>query len=154
MKFSTRRDIDAPADYVFARLSDFEALERQAMRRGVGVKRKAASAEAVGPAWELKVPFRGKMREMDTNVTTLDAPNMLAAHAQSGGLHMDVTVELVPLSKTRTRMTIGYEVRPTTLSARILVQSVKFAKNTLQKRFEKRVEGFCAHLAEGYAAQA
>jgi hypothetical protein len=153
MKFSTRQDIEAPADYVFARITDFDSLERQGMRRGVTVSRKVTAAGAPGPAWELKVPFRGKMRDLDARITQCDAPNLLSAFAQSGGLTMEIVVELVPLSKTRTRLTLGHDVRPKTLSARILVQSVKFAKNSLQKRFEGRVSRFCEDLGEAYAAQ-
>ncbi len=36
MKFSTRKDIDAPIDHVFASVSDFQVYERAAMRRGAG----------------------------------------------------------------------------------------------------------------------
>lgn len=35
MKFSTRKDIEAPLKFVFNRISDFAAIERQIMRRGV-----------------------------------------------------------------------------------------------------------------------
>lgn len=153
MKFSTRKDIEASAEFVFARLSDFDGLERQAMRRGFTIKRKLSSADdAAGPAWEMIVPFRGKKRQLDAHIAEMDAPNSMTALAKSGGLNMVVTLDLVPLSKKRTRLTLGYEVRPETLSARILVQSVKFAKGSMQKRFEKRVEKYCDHISETYEA--
>lgn len=151
MKFSTRKDIEAPAEFVFSQISDFEGLERQAMRRGIEVTRKAQNQPRdVGAGWTLKVPFRGKLRDLEAEIIDFDAPNALSAAAQSGGLNMEVTAELVPLSTQRTRITFGYDVRPQTLSARLLVQSVKFAKTTLQKRFEKRVSTFCNHLSAQY----
>ncbi|WP_417261213.1 SRPBCC family protein [Celeribacter sp.] len=151
MKFSTRQDIEAPAEFVFEHFTDFEGLERQAMRRGIEVARKSThQPRDVGAGWTLKVPFRGKIRDLDAEIVECDAPNTLAATAVSGGLNMEIKSELVPLSPQRTRVTIGYEVRPKTLSARILVQSVKFAKATLQKRFEKRVKKYCEHLSEQY----
>jgi hypothetical protein len=154
MKFSTRQDIDAPADFVFAQLSDFDGLERQAMRRGVEVRRKSGSPRTgVGAGWDLQVSFRGKLRDVNAQVTKFDSPNDLGANAKSGGLDMDVDVELVPLSTKRTRVTFGYEVRPSTLSARILVQSVKFAKASLQRRFERRVGKFCDLISERYETQ-
>ena len=148
MKFSTRTDIDAPIDYVFARVSEYDALERQAMRRGVTVQRRA---DATQPSWDLKVPFRGKLRDMRADVIETDPPHSLKAVALSGGLNMEIGLTLVALSPRRTRLLLGYEVRPQTLSARILVQSVKFAKNTLQKRFEKRVETMSERLSTDYA---
>ncbi|MBU2889732.1 MULTISPECIES: SRPBCC family protein [Celeribacter] len=151
MKFSTRQDIEAPADFVFGHITDFEGLERQAMRRGIDFSRKSPTQpRGVGAGWTLKVPFRGKLRDLDAEITEFDAPNALMAMAKSGGLNMEITTELVPLSAQRTRVTFGYDVRPTTLSARILVQSVKFAKSTLQKRFEKRVKTYCQNLSEQY----
>ncbi|PTQ73395.1 SRPBCC family protein [Celeribacter persicus] len=151
MKFSTRQDIEAPATFVFDRIADFESIERQAMRRGIELTRKRPSQpHGLGAGWSLKIPFRGKLRDLDAEITDFDAPNTLGASAVSGGLHMHMTVDLVPLSPQRTRLSFGYDVRPKTLSARILVQSVKFAKGTLQKRFEKRVVSYCEYLSEQY----
>ncbi|TNE66458.1 SRPBCC family protein [Celeribacter ethanolicus] len=151
MKFSTRQDIEAPAAFVFDRITDFEGMERQAMRRGMDVARKRPSQpRGLGASWSLKVPFRGKLRDLDAEISEFDAPHLLGATAVSGGLHMQMNIELVPLSPQRTRLSFGYDVRPKTLSARILVQSVKFAKGTLQKRFEKRVSSYCEHLSEQY----
>ena len=151
MKFSTRQDIEAPAEFVFGRLTDFEGLERQAMRRGIEVQRKSPSqARGVGAGWVLKVPFRGKLRDLEAEVSEYDLPNGLVAEAHSGGLKMVLTADLLALSPLRTRMSLGYDVRPSTLSARILVQSVKFAKGTLQKRFEVRVAKYCENLSDQY----
>lgn len=151
MKFSTRQDIEAPAAFVFDRITDFQGMERQAMRRGIQVaRRREEQPRGLGAAWTLKVPFRGKMRDLEAEISDFDTPNSLGANAVSGGLLMLLTVDLVPLSPQRTRLTFGYDVRPKTLSARILVQSVKFAKGTLQKRFEKRITGYCENLSEQY----
>lgn len=155
MKFSTRQDIEAPAEYVFDRLSDFDVLERQAMRRGLSVQRKSAKdVSGVGATWVLQVPFRGKMRDLEAQVVEFERPSHLNVDAKSGGLEMFITLELLPLSPKRTRLIVGYDVKPQTLSARILVQSIKFAKTTLQKRFTKRVAKFCDYLETQYEAQA
>lgn len=154
MKFSTRQDIEAPAAYVFEQLTDFDGLERQAMRRGIEVRRKnPTQPRGVGAAWIVRAPFRGKLRDIDAYISEFDSPNTLIADAKSGGLDMTVTVELVPLSPQRTRVTLGYEVRPQTLSARILVQSVKFAKSSLQRRFNKRVGKYCTSMSDKYETE-
>ena len=48
MKFSTKEDIEAPLDHVFARLTDFDGLERSALRRGAEVTRVDTQAKAAG----------------------------------------------------------------------------------------------------------
>lgn len=154
MKFSTRQDIEAPAAYVFEQVSDFDSLERQAMRRGIEVRRKnPQQPRGRGAAWIVRAPFRGKLRDVDAFISEFDSPNVLVASAKSGGLNMTLNIELVPLSPQRTRLTLGYEVRPQTLSARILVQSVKFAKASLQRRFNKRVGKYCANMSEKYETE-
>ena len=151
MKFSTREDIEAPLGFVFERLTDFEGLERQVMRRGLEITRKNPElGNSKGAKWELKVPFRGKLRELKAELVEVDPSGRINVFAKSGGLNMDVTFDLLALSPARTRMTVGYDVRPDTLSARILLQSVKFAKATLQRRFKKRVAKFCEYLESQY----
>jgi hypothetical protein len=153
MKFSTKHDIEAPSAFVFKQFSDFDGLERQAMRRGVEVRRENVDQHrGVGAAWALRVPFRGKWREIDAHLTEFDEPNAIVALAKSGGLNMTLTIDLVPLSPKRTRVTFGFEVRPQTISARILVQSIKFAKASLQRRFDKRVGKFCDAIGERFEA--
>ncbi|SEK77719.1 hypothetical protein [Pacificibacter marinus] len=154
MKFSTRQDIEAPADFVFAQMSDFDGLERQAMRRGIEVRRKnPMQPRGIGAAWVLRAPFRGKWRDIDARIAEFDSPNVLVACAKSGGLDMTLSIDLVPLSSVRTRIMLGYDVRPQTLSARILVQSVKFAKASLQRRFDKRVGKFSEVIGARYEAR-
>lgn len=154
MKFSTRQDIEAPAEFVFEQISDFDGFERQAMRRGVQVQRKTPSAPVgVGSSWQLQMPFRGKQRDINAQITTFDGPNQLTGHAKSGGLNMVLDIELVPLSAKRTRVTYGFEVTPQNLSSRILIQSMKFAKSSLQRRFERRIGNFTEVIDERYEAQ-
>ncbi|WP_417243945.1 SRPBCC family protein [Celeribacter sp.] len=151
MKFSTRKDIEAPAEYVFERIANFEALERQAMRRGIDVVRKdPAQPRGVGAGWMMKVPFRGKTRDLEADIVTYSEPNGLTVNVTSDGLDMVLDVELVALSPNRTRLAMTYDVKPQTLSARILVQSIKFAKGTLDRRFDRKIGHFCTIIREDF----
>lgn len=151
MKFSTRKDIDAPAAYVFERIANFEALERQAMRRGIDVSRKdPAQPRDVGAGWTMKVPFRGKTRDIVAEVVTYCDPTNLVVAAKSGGLDMVLTADVVALSPKRTRLSLSYDIKPQTLSARILVQSIKFAKGTLDRRFDRKIDQYGATMSDDY----
>lgn len=140
MKFSTREDIDATIDEVFESLCAFETFELQATRRGAKVRRvDALTAPGVGCTWDVQFSMRGRQRKLDLVLDIFDRPNQMGFSATSDGIDSRFDVELIALSRTRTRMSIGVDLRPKTLAARLLVQSLKLAKATLTKRFKLRV---------------
>jgi len=153
MKFSTRQDIEAPINYVFDRTSDFDALERQAMRRGIEVSRADDLGRTqCGMRWNVVFPYRGKSRKIQGELAVFDSPNSYLIQSVSGGVEADFDVEFLPLSRNRTRMIAGLQLSPKTLSARLLVQSLKLAKSSLDERFATRIAQFSNDVQNRYAA--
>lgn len=147
MKFSTRADIEAPIDFVFDRVTDFAGYERAALRRGAQVQRvDASSAARVGARWEASFVYRGRKRDLNVTVTELDPPHALKAASTMSGIEGATEVELVPLSRQRTRLVFAQELKPTSLAARLMIQSLKLAKGTLDKRFKERVRDYAADI--------
>jgi uncharacterized protein YndB with AHSA1/START domain len=152
MKFSTKEDVDVPIASVWDMVTEVEAFERAAMRRGAEVQRLVTSAEpVVGMSWRTRFPYRGKEREIDVVIERLDAPNELFLVFGSASLTGSLQVELMALSPTRTRMLIALELKPLNLSARLLVQSLKLAKSTLTKRYKLRVADYSKVIEERFA---
>lgn len=153
MKFTSKEDIEAPIDAVFNAVSNFDNIERSALRRGAKVQRVDRKTHAsTTMAWDVGFTFRGKKRDMLVELTDLEAPNRLLVQSLSGGLEGEVYVDLVALSKNRTRMTIELEVQPKSLSARLMVQSLRLAKTKLTKRFRIKVAGFATDIEDRYKA--
>lgn len=150
MKLSTREDIDVPIDYAFARVSDFDALERRAMRNGVQVSRRDAGEVQIGAIWDIAFDFRGRHREVVAELTKLDPAQAIEVESNSDGLTALTQVELVALSKTRTRVMVGFELRAKTLTARLLLQSLKLAKGKMLARFKARVAELAATVEDDY----
>lgn len=149
MQFSTKEDIEAPIAAVFDMLSEFESFERQAIRRGIEVQRKeAGDAARVGMGWHAKFMLRGKPRELDLVLAQYDRANAMRFEAVSASLDGQMALDLVPLSQRRTRMSVVLEIKPKTLSARLMVQSMKLAKNNLTKRFKLRVAHYAKDLED------
>lgn len=147
MQLTATEDIEAPLDRVFAELADFETLERQAMRRGVEVRRRGDHGHPVaGMGWDVGFQYRGKMRQAEITLTDYTAPERIAFHSVSGGLEVDFALDLIALSRSRTRINVATELMPKTLSARLLVQSLKLAKGGLDKRFRQRMAGLAKDL--------
>ncbi|MDG1068077.1 MAG: SRPBCC family protein [Sulfitobacter sp.] len=149
MKFSSKEDIEASIEATFSMLCDFETFERAAMRRGAEVQRTdTKTVPSVGMGWSAAFNMRGKRRQVEIEMVTLDQPNEMEFECRSQGLLTHFTIELVALSKSRTRLMVSFDIKPLNLSARLLVQSLKLAKTSLTKKFKLRVAEFAKTLED------
>lgn len=147
MELSAREDIEAPLDRVFTEVTDFDSIERQVLRRGIEVRRTNDPGMVTkGLAWEAGFRFRGKDRVAGIELEECSVPEQLVFHSVSGGLEARTVVDLVALSRSRTRIGVTTEFLPKSLSARLLVQSLKLAKGGIEKRFRHRMAGLAKDL--------
>jgi carbon monoxide dehydrogenase subunit G len=151
MKLGTKQDIEAPIAFVYDVLVDFEGWERAAMRRGADVMR-SDTLRVAGPGmgWNVQFAFRGKTRKMAIKLVKLDRPQHLAFSGLGSALDGTLDMELVELGAKRTRVTVVTEVKPRTLAARILLQSVKLAKGKISKKYAGRVALVAADIEDRY----
>lgn len=152
MEFRASRDIEAPIAFVFDQVTHFSTFERQALRRGAEVKRRDTLGQpGIGVGWDVTFTFRGKERQISAEVTEFDRPNGYRVQSVASSLETDVVVDLLPLSKGRTRMTITVTIAARSLGAKLMLQSLKVAKGSLNTRFQKRVEKFAMDVAERHS---
>ena len=145
MKFSSKEDIEAPIGAVFAVLSEFESFERQAIRRGADIQRLGAiEPPHVGMGWQVGFSFRGRQRDLKVSLTEFEPDSRIAVTGEGDGLTGRMELELLALSPGRTRLSVAMTLEPKTLSARLLVQSLKLAKAKLSQKFKQRVAEFAA----------
>lgn len=151
MKFVTKEDIDCPIAHVFAQAADFAGFERQALRRGANVRRTDQKPQfGLGSGWDVIFKFRGKDRQMHAVVTGWDPPNGYTVQSTSAGIQGTVLVELVALSRSRTRLSLSIELVPNTIGARIMVQSLRLARGTMQRRLDLRMADYASDIVERY----
>jgi hypothetical protein len=149
MKMNAREDVEAPIDFVYEQITDFQAFERRAMRRGAEVLRvDDLKADGPGMAWDITFMLRGKQREVQIELARLDPPNGLTMASRSPTMGGQMVVELVALSRNRTRLNLDIELVPKNLTARLLVQSLKLARKTITRRLRKRVSQYALELEE------
>lgn len=151
MKLKTSEDIEATMEQVFEAISDFDGMERAALRRGADVKRTDdMTSDGVGMAWHATFPYRNRSRSAEMEITAFNPPNQLTMFSKVSGMDATVDVDLMSLSRSRTRMTLSIDMRPKTISARLLVQSMKIARSTMVRRFRKRVADYAQMIEERY----
>lgn len=137
MKLSARTDIDAPIAGVWAVLTDYEAFERAAMRRGAEVLRGGSDAN---PYWHVGFVWRGKPRRLHVRLDAQDPGSLLRFSGTGATVEGGMVVEAVELGRQRTRLTVTTEVRPRTLAARLFLQSLRLARGRVMRRYRQRIE--------------
>ena len=151
MKLKTKEDIGAPIEYVFGAVSDFETFQRQALRRGAEVARlDTLDQPGVGVAWDIAFGFRGKRRQVQIELIEYEPPTRMLFDSRMTGMTGQLSVELMALSKTRTRLILELELVPENLSARLLVQSLKLARGAIDKRAQVRVADWAKGVEDRY----
>ncbi|UWQ25446.1 SRPBCC family protein [Leisingera aquaemixtae] len=149
MKIKSKEDIEAPIAEVFGAISDFELMERSALRRGVELQRTGdLSRPENGLAWDLNFSFRGKPREIRLTLASYTPETGLALTGSGSGIDGRMEIELLALSPQRTRMAVQLELSPTNLTGRLLVQSLKLARSKLTSRFKLRLAEFAKFTEE------
>lgn len=152
MRFNTREDIAVPIEQVFEALSDFEAIEREALRHGAEVSRTGDhSVKGPGQGWTLLFVHRGRARKLKTEIDVYTPSSKLSAKGKVGGLQGVLDVDLVALSPKITRVDVNVKLKPTTLSSRLFVQTLKLARSTLNTRFKNKVAHLSRKLEERYS---
>ena len=153
MHLTSKSDIEASAEFVYAALIDFEGWERAAMRRGADVNRSDKLRQpAPGMGWDVKFRFRGKDRDLKIKLAALEKDQKLAFSGEGRMIVGDMTLDLLSLAPQRTRMTLHLDIRPKTLGARLFMQSLKLAKGRVQTRLNTRLGQLATDIELRYAA--
>lgn len=150
MKFSTREDISAPINHVWAQVSDVAMFERQALRRGADVRRIDQGPVGPGSAWDVAFKFRGKDRQMKVTLAAMEPPQAIRVDITANAIDGTTRIELVALSPQRTRLAMSIDLAPKSLAARLMIQSLKLAKSNLNARFKKRVGEYAQEIEDRY----
>lgn len=153
MHFSAKTDIEAPAEVVFAALSDFEGWERAAMRRGGEVHR-TDKLRSMGPGvtWNLKFRFRGRERALDLALVAMEPGAKLGFTGKGKLIDGALALDLVSLAPKRTRLVLELDVGAVTLGARLMLQSLKLARGRVQRQLDQRMVTLARDIELRYAA--
>lgn len=156
MQFSSRTDIAASAEFVFATLTDFEGWEALARAKGAAVTRQDPAGRmqaGEGSRWEGSFVFKGKARNGEMLLRELRGRARIALQSEGRSIGGDLLVEVTPISATRSRLSVQGELRPKSFGARLFVQSLRLAKGRVQAKLNKRLADYGRQLEGKYAAR-
>ena len=81
----------------------------------------------------------GSVGTIFSQVQELKPQQPMLISNESDGLSGDVVVNVVALAPKRARLMLSVELKPKNLSARLLLHSMRFAKNSLDRKFKARI---------------
>ena len=140
MKFRISDDIEAPIDWVWEGFTDFAAIEADIRARDAELSRVGDWKEAaLGVAWRGSVPVRGKVRTIEARIAGFVPEEHLRVDSRIGGMTCEDEVVFAPLSAEVTRVSVTLELKASTLSARLLLQTLKIARRKVVQRLEGAV---------------
>lgn len=156
MKFSSRQEVAAPQAVLFSALTDFSRFERLARDHDVEMRRAGPVQEpGLGMSFVVRGVYRGRQRSLRSEISVFEPDGALGLDAETGGLFCHARVDLAEMTRLRTRMTVGLDLRPASFAGRLLVQSLKLGKPALARRFETRaaqlarlLETRCAEISD------
>ncbi len=151
MQFTSVQDINAPLDFVFAQLSDFDAFEAYAMRVGAQVERRDSLTQTgAGMIWNFIGELRGKVRDVDIELTGYRPPKSLKFQCRSPGVDADIRMQALALTRRQTRIKMAMDITPLNLSARLVMQSARLARTRLNRKYNHRLWEFANYIEGNY----
>lgn len=149
MKISTRRDIDAPAEAVFAALSDFDRHESRARSNGIGITRRDDRHMPADAAWDILADIRGIRRRIEARVVSFDAPRQLALRGLSDGLSALIESDITDRPAGRATLHVSVDLAPAALEARLVLHSLKLARGALITSLDRRLDRLARSIEAG-----
>jgi hypothetical protein len=140
MKFKVSQDVAAPLAMVWRHFTDFASFETEARARGATITRVGDWTEAAqGVGWNGQLRFRGKTHPTAAQITQLIAPRLCTIESRIGGMNCHSEMSFVPLSAGVTRVGLILNLSSGTLSARLLLQTLKLTRGRILHRLHAMI---------------
>lgn len=140
MKFKLSEDIDVPREAVWESFTAFDAIEAEITSHGVTLNRVGNwSAVAQGVAWRGEATVRGRMRKITAEVKAYTPQEVCVIESRIGGMHSHHEMRFIALSPVTTRVAMVLDLSAATLSARLLLQTLKLSRRRILQRFQALV---------------
>ncbi len=152
MKLTVRQDIAAPAEAVYAAVTDFELFLGRLNGHGVRIlPLDGPEPPEPGAKWQAALGWRGSHYDIDIELVSVEPGTGYALEAHSSGIIGLGVVDLVALSEVRTRLMVSLDFRATSISARFLLSTAVLTRGVFERRLQDAVARYGKEIEEGRA---
>ena len=151
MKLAAKYDVEAPVDFVYGELVNFNAWEGIALRRGAHVTRTdRLTAPGPGMDWQVNFIFRAKARSTRIHLVSFAPGRQMALSLTSDLADAEVLIDLLDVATTRTRIEVRTEVKPKTFAGRIYLQTLRLARKKVDATYAQRIAQLSVEMEDRY----
>lgn len=150
MKLISSEVYPVSAATAYARLTDFEALTHAMRANHIKVIWfRAGWPDGSETKWKLAFGFKGVHREVLAQITRVDKGHSYVVETDSDGVQAQVSVAVAAAEEGKARVTYTVDLSGQTVAARVMVQSLRLARGTLQDKLHGRLVGLTRELLKG-----
>lgn len=155
MRLEAAHEIQAPIELVFGKFCDFDRLQSFTENTGrEAVRLDDGTATGAGVRYLLKGKFGGKQRSIELGLETCVPTVILKYEVEVETLTAALRFDFEKRAAELTRVSLILEPTAHSISSRLILQSVKLAKRTMEKRMETRLFHFGNEIVEEYRGKA
>lgn len=153
MRLTAVHAINAPVDFVFKEFTNFAGFEAHAQERELTVERTDDLTDiGAGMGWHISGMVRGKHRDIEINLDELRENDRAQYTSASGAMSGQMFFEFEDLGADVTEVTFHVEPQADSISSRLILQSIRLAQNSVEKRIKKSIRIFGEQIEAKYMA--
>lgn len=151
MRFICKAEIKAPISFVFNAFSDFSKFEMRVIGHGMSIVRlDDLTTNKSGMEWNISGILRGKNRSFGIILENYSSPDKLKFMCKGKLLSFKIRVILEKLETNITEATIKVDPEAKNIGSRLVLQSAKLARRTIESRMKKRLVKFAEEVEVEY----
>ena len=152
MQFKHTQEINAPAEYVFARMTDFKKFETHEGPKLFSYKRHGRLPVRIGTRWDISGPVRGRTRRFSAELSQYIPPRVLSYKSASSKYEGVLSVTIKPIDATNCALHIQVVAKSRGFAIGLIFNSIRLARKRINKRANTELAKFANRLAREYQA--
>ena len=147
MQFKNSQKIEAPADYVFACVTDFKKFENHSGPTCFSFKRQGRLPVRISTRWDIAVPVRGRVRRFSAELSEYIPPRTLSYKSASLKYDGVMSLTVKPLDDNSCRLDILVVAQSRSFATSLVFNTIRLARRRINKRMNTEMEKFAKRLA-------
>lgn len=145
-KISAKSVVELEKSAAFDRLLNLPELERKARVSGVKLVQLSGNGIEPGASWQLDAKIRGRQTSFQLMIRELQQPDLVLLELISMPFTGHIQIYLKHKNQHLTTIRLNLSADPKTLSARLILHSLKLTKHRQRRRVERSLRALCRYL--------